>query len=92
MPHPGQNAQALDVDTANLPVPHERMGLALGSFKKNGPPHSFTLPIHPCTLKGSRVDIPKFGWVRMHEGLRFVDKVAGTIGGDPVVRRDRHRA
>ncbi len=50
------------------------------TFKKKGQHVSFTLTNDQFTLKGSRVHIPKLGWVRMHEALRFVGKVGeGTI-------------
>ena len=50
------------------------------TFKKKGQHDSFTLTNDQFTLKRSRVHIPKLGWVRMHEALRFVGKVVeGTI-------------
>ena len=49
-------------------------------FKKKGQHDSFTLTNDQFTLKGKKIHIPKLGWVRMHEALRFVGKVLdGTI-------------
>ncbi|MCY0898027.1 MAG: hypothetical protein OWU33_03685, partial [Firmicutes bacterium] len=53
---------------------------AYPTFKKKGRHDSFSLTNDPFTVKGRKVHIPKLGWVRMHEPLRFVGKVvAGTI-------------
>ena len=50
------------------------------TFKKKGRHDSFTLTHDQFTVKGQKVPIPKCGWVRMHESLRFVGKVLdGTI-------------
>ena len=50
------------------------------TFKKKGRHDSFTLTNDQFTVNGHKVHIPKLGWVRMHEALRFVGKVvAGTI-------------
>jgi len=50
------------------------------TFKKKGRHDSFTLTNDQFALKGSRVHIPKLGWVRMHEPLRFIGKVVeGTV-------------
>jgi putative transposase len=50
------------------------------TFKKKGRHDSFTLTNDQFTVKGQQVHIPKLGWVRMHESLRFVGKVLdGTI-------------
>ncbi|MDA8205869.1 MAG: transposase, partial [Thermaerobacter sp.] len=50
------------------------------TFKKKGRHDSFTLTHDQFTGKGQKVPIPKCGWVRMHESLRFVGKVLdGTI-------------
>ena len=46
-------------------------------FKKKGQLDSFTLTNDPFTVKGHTVHIPKLGGVRMHESLRFVEKVLG---------------
>jgi len=49
-------------------------------FKKKGRHDSFTWTNDPFTLKGRQVHIPKLGWVRLHEPLRFIGKVVeGTI-------------
>lgn len=50
------------------------------TFKKKGRHDSFTLTNDQLAIKGSRVHIPKLGWVRMHETVRFVGKVVeGTV-------------
>ncbi|AUW94436.1 transposase [Sulfobacillus thermotolerans] len=50
------------------------------TFKKKGRHDSFTLTNDPFTVKGQKVHIPKLGWVRMHEPLRFIGTVvAGTV-------------
>ncbi len=50
------------------------------TFKKKGRHDSFSLTNDQFTVKGRKVHIPKLGWVRMHETLRFVGKVVeGTI-------------
>lgn len=49
-------------------------------FKKKGRHDGFTLTNDQFTVNGRQVHIPKLGWVRMHESLRFVGKVlSGTI-------------
>ncbi|MCY0899214.1 MAG: RNA-guided endonuclease TnpB family protein [Firmicutes bacterium] len=45
------------------------------TFKKKGRHDSFTLTNDQFTVKGRQVHIPKLGWVRLHEPLRFVGKV-----------------
>ncbi len=47
------------------------------TFKKKGRHDSFTLTNDPFTVKGRTVHIPKLGWVRLHEPLRFIGKVVG---------------
>ena len=47
------------------------------TFKKTGRHDSFTLTNDQFTVKGHKVHIPKLGWVRLHEPLRFIGKVAG---------------
>ncbi|MHB1957242.1 MAG: RNA-guided endonuclease InsQ/TnpB family protein [Sulfobacillus sp.] len=47
------------------------------TFKKKGRHDSFTLTNDQFTVKRHKVHIPKLGWVRMHESLRFVGKVLG---------------
>ena len=50
------------------------------TFKKKGRHDSFTLTNDQFTVKGQKVHIPKLGWVRMHEPLRFIGKVVeGTV-------------
>ena len=45
--------------------------------KKKGRHDSFTLTNDQFTVKGHQVHIPKLGWVRLHEPLRFIGKVVG---------------
>jgi putative transposase len=47
------------------------------TFKKKGQHDSFTLTNDQFTVKGRKVHIPKLGWVRLHEPLRFIGKVVG---------------
>jgi putative transposase len=50
------------------------------TFKKKDRHDSFTLTNDQFTVKGQKVHIPKLGWVRMHEPLRFIGKVVeGTV-------------
>jgi len=50
------------------------------TFKKKGRHDRFTLTNDQFTVKGRKVQIPKLGWVRLHEPLRFVGKVVeGTV-------------
>ena len=50
------------------------------TFKKKGRHDSFTLTNDQFVMKDRKVHIPKLGWVRLHEALRFVGKVVeGTI-------------
>ena len=45
------------------------------TWKKKGRHDSFTLTNDQFTITGRKVHIPKLGWVRMHEPLRFIGKV-----------------
>ena len=47
------------------------------TFKKRGRHDSLTLTNDQFTIKGHKVHMPKLGWVRLHEALRFVGKIAG---------------
>ncbi|WP_207711524.1 RNA-guided endonuclease InsQ/TnpB family protein [Sulfobacillus harzensis] len=50
------------------------------TFKKKGRHDSFSLTNDQFAIKGTGVRIPKLGWVRMHEPLRFVGNVlSGTL-------------
>ena len=50
------------------------------TFKKKGRHDSFSLTNDQFSIRGHRVRIPKLGWVRMHEPLRFIGRViSGTI-------------
>lgn len=44
-------------------------------FRKKGVHDRFTLTNDKFSLDGSRIRIPKLGWVRMHESLRFAGKI-----------------
>ena len=49
-------------------------------FKKKGRHDSFSLTNDQFSIRGQRVRIPKLGWVRMQEPLRFIGRVvSGTI-------------
>ncbi|MDA8193713.1 MAG: transposase [Thermaerobacter sp.] len=50
---------------------------AYPTFHTQGQHNSFSLTNDQFTVKGRKVQIPKLGWVRMHESLRFVGKVLG---------------
>jgi len=52
------------------------------TFKKKGRHDRFTLTRDQFTVKGPKVHIPKLGWVRMHEALRFI----GNVGGGTIAR------
>ena len=74
------------------------------TFKKKGRHDRFTLTNDQFAIKGRKVHIPKLGWVRMDEMVRFVGKVLGgtisriadrwflsvtvEIPDPPVVRRE----
>ena len=47
------------------------------TFKKKGRHDSVTLTNDQFMVKGHTVHIPKLGWVRLHEPLRFIGKVVG---------------
>ena len=50
------------------------------TFKKKGRHDSFTLTNDQFAINGRRVHIPKLGWVRMYETVRFIGKVVeGTV-------------
>jgi putative transposase len=50
------------------------------TFKKKGQHDSFTLTNDQFTIQGRKVHIPKLGWVRLHEPLRFTGNVLeGTV-------------
>ncbi|WP_299044255.1 RNA-guided endonuclease TnpB family protein [uncultured Thermosynechococcus sp.] len=44
-------------------------------FRKKGIDDRFTLTNDQFRIEGSRIRIPKLGWVRMHEPLRFKGKI-----------------
>ena len=45
------------------------------TFKKKGRHDSFYIANDKCTVQGKRFRIPKLGWVRMREALRFMGKL-----------------
>jgi putative transposase len=45
------------------------------TFKKKGRHDSFYIANDQCKLQGKRLRIPKLGWVRMREALRFTGKL-----------------
>jgi putative transposase len=45
------------------------------TFKKKGVHDSFTLTNDKFAVDGKRIRIPKLGWVRMREELRFIGKI-----------------
>lgn len=47
-------------------------------FKSKRDPGSFALYNDQFQIKGDRVRIPRVGWVRMHEPLRFTGKIMGA--------------
>lgn len=44
-------------------------------FRKKGVHDRFTLTNDPCDVDGCRLRIPRLGWVRMREALRFSGKI-----------------
>jgi putative transposase len=57
-----------------------RWNRQVSRVQEDGTPHGFSLTNDPFTVKDRQVHIPKLGWVRMHDPLRFVGKVmADTI-------------
>lgn len=55
-------------------------------FKKRGNKDSFTTNSQFVEVKGKRIKLPKIGWVRMHEALRFDGKIV-----EVTVSRTAHR-
>ncbi len=47
-------------------------------FRRKGVDDRFTLTNDQVTISGSRIRIPKLGWVRMREPLRFTGKVVSA--------------
>lgn len=39
----------------------------------------FHIEPHQIAVKGNRVRIPKIGWIKMHQAIRFKGKIVGTI-------------
>lgn len=55
-------------------------------FKKKGIHDSFYIANDKFTIVGSKIRIPRIGWVRMHEELRFSGKILSAV-----VSRTAHR-
>lgn len=49
------------------------------TFKKKGQHDSFYISNDKCTVQGKRFRIPKLGWVRLREALRFDGKVMSAV-------------
>ena len=49
------------------------------TFKKKGDHESFYVANDKCTTQGKRIRLPKIGWVRMHEALRFTVKLLSAV-------------
>ncbi len=47
-------------------------------FKKKGVRDSFYLANDKFEMDGHRIKLPKIGWVRLHEELRFVGRIVGA--------------
>ncbi|MBN4836432.1 transposase, partial [Enterobacter hormaechei] len=58
----------------------KRKGPALRApqFKKKGRNDRFKIHGTQLSIDGSRIRIPKLGWVRMREPLRFAGRVVGA--------------
>jgi putative transposase len=48
-------------------------------FKKKGIHDSFYVANDKLNIDGNRIQIPRIGWVRMHEALRFVGKILSAV-------------
>ncbi len=48
-------------------------------FKKKAKNNGFALDNDKFQIDGSRIRIPKLGWVKMHEELRFSGKIMGAV-------------
>jgi putative transposase len=55
-------------------------------FKKKGVHDSFYVANDKFAVDGNRIQIPRIGWVRMHESLRFEGKILSAV-----VSRTAHR-
>lgn len=49
------------------------------TFKKKGQHDSFYVANDKCTVQGKRIRLPKIGWVRMREALRFPGKLMSAV-------------
>src|SRR5215469_4174150 len=49
------------------------------TFKKKGVHDSFYIPNEKVQMQGKRLRIPKLGWVRMREALRFTGKLMAAV-------------
>lgn len=48
-------------------------------FKKKGVHDSFYVANDKFTINGKRIQIPRIGWVKMHEALRFEGKILSAV-------------
>ena len=48
-------------------------------FKKKGVHDSFYIANDKFAVDGNRIQIPRIGWVKMHEGLRFEGKILSAV-------------
>ena len=48
-------------------------------FKKRGCRHSYTTDEQAVRMEGKRIKLPKIGWIRTFEKLRFVGKIVSVI-------------
>jgi len=55
-------------------------------LKKRGCQHSYTTDEQSVRVEGKRIKLPKIGWVRTFEGLRFVGKIVSVT-----ISRTAHR-
>ncbi len=55
-------------------------------FKKRGCKHSYTTDEQAVRIKGKRIKLPKIGWVKTFEKLRFVGKIVSVT-----ISRTAHR-
>ena len=55
-------------------------------FKKRGKKDSFTTNSQTVEIKGKKIKLPKIGWVKMFQGLRFKGKIVAVT-----VSRTAHR-
>jgi len=57
-------------------------------FRKKGPHDRFTLTNDQFKVEGKRIHVPKLGWVRMREALRFTGRIVAATVSRTVNRWD----